>query len=194
MSDWLGMAARPAAPRPELRGAVLARAVRVRRRRVLWAYAAAAALVGAVLGAGAWARSRMEALERAGAALGRELAAARDTLAMFGGRHTRVVQIPVTTGGRLGSVTIFDDTVNHRWLVRCENLAPNEPDQAYQLWFVTQAGLRPARVMPMDTDAPMNMVLELPWEGGGVSGAAMSIEPRAGSAELTGPTVFKELL
>lgn len=187
MSDWLGMATGPKTPRPELKARVLARALAPRARPPAWAWAAAAVLGAAVVGGGAWARGRIRGLEQ-------RVAAIQDTLAFVRGPTTRAVHIPVTTGGQSGSVTIFVDTLRHRWLVRCENLAPNAPDEAYQLWFVTDAGVRHAELMPMDTDEPMIMVLEMPREGPPVRGAAMSVEPRTGSAEPRGPTVFKQLL
>src|SRR5256886_13019077 len=107
---------------------------------------------------------------------------------------TRLVQVPVSTGGRLGAVTIFADGVHHRWLVRCDGLAPNEPDQAYKLWFITDKGMRTAAIMPMDQDRPMVMALEMPTGDAHVIGAAMTIEQRAGSAEPRGPLVFHRLL
>ena len=107
---------------------------------------------------------------------------------------TQVIQIPVSTGGRVGSVTIFADSVRHRWLVRCDGLAPNARDQAYQLWFITDQGMATAALMPMDQDKPMVMGLEMPGADLRVLGAAMSIEPRAGSATPTGPMVFRRLL
>ncbi len=51
-----------------------------------------------------------------------------------------------------------------------------------------------AAVMPMDEDRPMVMALEMPRAGGRVMGAAMSIEPRAGSASPSGPMVFHRML
>ncbi|MGH7349165.1 MAG: anti-sigma factor, partial [Candidatus Rokuibacteriota bacterium] len=140
-----------------------------------------------VVGGGVWARGRDLELELS-------VAAVQDTLAFVRGPHTRAVHMPVTTGGRPGSVTIFVDSRRHRWLVRCENLAPNAPNEAYQLWFVTDAGVRRAELMPMDTDEPMITVLEMPREGPPVRGAAMTVEPRAGSTEPRGPTVFRRLL
>src|SRR2546426_7291456 len=102
--------------------------------------------------------------------------ALEDTVSTFiHGPATRLIQIPVSTGGRVGSVTIFADSARHRWLVRCDGLAPNARDQAYQLWFITERGMSTAAVMPMDEDRPMVMALEMP--PGGVLGAAMSIEP-----------------
>ena len=193
MTDWLGMAASPRAPRPELKARVLARARASRRRP--WRLAVAAALALAVGAAGAWAYRTIGALRAERDRLAVQVDALQDTVATFiHGPATRLIQIPVATGGRVGSVTIFADSVGHRWLVRCDGLAPNAPDQAYQLWFITRDGMRSAALMPMDGDQPMVMGLEMPPEGGPVVGAAMSIEPRAGSAAPSGPMVFHLVL
>ncbi len=138
MSDWLGMTPNPRDPRPELRARVLARAVRRRgRRRWVWLAAAAVLVLALVGGAGYWARERIVALSADRDRLAAELAAVRDTLGFVRGPATRVAWIPVTTNGRLGAVTIFADSASRRWLVRCEGMAPNEPDETYQIWFVT---------------------------------------------------------
>lgn len=185
MTDWLGMAAPPRAPQPELRERVLAHALRGSRRPA-WPMAAAALLI---LGAaGAWWSARQ------GAGLRARVAALEDTLGLLRGRGTRAVHIPVTVDGRAGAVTIFADSVSHRWLVSCHNLAPNAAGQAYQLWFVTARGYVSARVMPMDSPAPMTLVLEMPDDTTDVIGAAMSIEPRPGSSAVTGPMVFERIL
>jgi hypothetical protein len=192
MTDWLGMLAAPRAPRPELKGRVLARAV-VRRRR--WPLAAAALLVAGIGGAGWWAHRTIDALTQERDRLASRVQALEDTVGTFiHGGGTRLLQIPVSTGGRVGAVTIFADSVRHRWLVRCDGLAPNARDQAYQLWFITETGMVTAAVMPMNEDRPMVTALEMPRAGGRVMGAAMSIEPRAGSASPSGPIVFHRML
>lgn len=185
MTDWLGIAATPRAPRPELRERVLTRAL-LAPRRGAWPLAAAALLV---LGAaGLWwsIRERAELAARA--------AALADTLGLLRSPGTRALHIPVTVDGRAGAITIFADARTHRWLVSCHNLAPNAPDQAYQLWFITSRGYVSARVMPMDSPAPMTLVLEMPGDTTRVIGAAMSIEPRPGSAAVTGRVVFERML
>ena len=190
MTDWLGMSVPPRTPRPELKGRVLARAVARGRR---WPLALAAALVVVTAGVGSawWAYRTIEALGAERDRLAAHVAALEDTVSSFiHDPATRLIQVPVSTGGRVGSVTIFADSVRHRWLVRCDGLAPNARDQAYQLWFVTDQGMRPAAVMPMDRDQPMVMGLPLPQAGERVTGAAMSIEPRAGSVSPSGPMVF----
>ncbi len=193
MTDWLGMAARPKIPRPELKARVLARASRRRPWRLAVAAALALSLGGG--GGGFWAYRTIGALRADRDHLAAQVNALQDTVATFiHGPATRLIQIPVSTGGRVGSVTIFADSVRHRWLVRCDGLAPNAPDQTYQLWFITRDGMRSAALMPMDQDQPMVMGLEMPGTDGPVMGAAMSIEPRAGSAEPRGPMVFHLIL
>ena len=191
MTDWLGMTPRPVAPRAELRAEVLARA-RGAGRRPRWAAATALVAVVLLVVAGAWwAGVSLRRLGGRVRALETRLAAAQDTMRLLRGPGTRVVQVPVRTAGRLGSVTLFADTVAGRWYVACENLAANRPDEAYQLWFATDAGMVTAALMPMDRSEPMWMALGIPAGVARVTGAAMSIEPRRGSPSPTGPMLFR---
>lgn len=181
MSDWLGMAAAPRAPRPELKDRVLRRAQSARRMQ--WSMLAAAALVGALVGSGGfWLRA---------ARLEGHLAAARDTLDLLRQPGGRVLMIPVTTAGRPGAMTVYADSVTRRWLVTCHHFTPNQPGQAYQLWFLTGSVARSAAVMPMDHDVPMVMTFEVPPSAGKVTALAMSVEPRAGSTAPTGALLFR---
>ena len=191
MTDWLGMAADPRAPPPELKARVLARALAGPRRR--WWLAAAAVLVLAVGGA-YWSYRTVTTLRGERDRLAGVVASLRDSLALVNSASAKVVWIPVTTGGRVGGVTIFADSLRHRWLVRCDGLTRNAPDQAYQIWFVTEEGMKSAALMAMDHERPMVMALDMPPNGGKVMGAAMTIEPRAGSTEPHGPFVFHRSL
>ena len=193
MTDWLGMAASPRTPRPELKERVLARA-RAAGRRSSWQLAAAAALAVLVGGGTLWSVRTVRQLAAERTRLRDAVGALQDTLSLIRRPGTRVVQIPVTTGGRLGAITIFSDSATHRWLVACHGLAPNEPDQAYQLWFITEAGMRSAALMPMDDPHPMVVALDMPADAGPVMGAAMTIEARSGSREPQGPMVFRRRL
>lgn len=189
MSAWLGMSAKPMMPRPALKTQVLARALAA-RRLPRWGLAAAAGLALAVAAGAVWAGLTARRLTTEVARLEDAVRRYQDTLSLIRSPGSRVIHIPVTTGGRVGAITIFADDGSHRWLVACRNLAPNRPDQAYQLWFITETGMKSAAVMPMDSDHPMVMALEMPKDGGHVMGAAMSIEARGGSAEPKGPMVF----
>ncbi|HET7296569.1 MAG TPA: anti-sigma factor, partial [Gemmatimonadales bacterium] len=145
MTDWLGMLATPRTPPPELKGRVLARALVSRRR---WPLAVAALLVAGAAGGAWWARRTIDTLTLERDRLTSRVQALEDTIGTFiHGAGTELLQIPVSTGGRVGAVTIFADSVRHRWLVRCDGLAPNARDQAYQLWFITETGMETAAVM-----------------------------------------------
>lgn len=192
MTDWLGMAAQPRPPRPELRARVLARATTRRRPRV--ALAAAAAVLLALGGGGWWGWRTVQTLtaERAARAdLEQRLAALTDTLSLLRSPGTRVYQVPVSTNGRVGAITMFHDSVTSRWLVSCSGLAANAPDEAYQIWFVTAGGTHSAALMPMDRDESMVLALSAPKTGGPVTEVRMSIEPRTGSVAPQGPVVFQ---
>lgn len=188
--DWLGMAARPRAPRPGLKDEVLARAHAAgHRRRVPWLPLAAAATLLVALGAGWRALDRAQRQARAGEAA---LAAARDTLDLLRRPGARVYHIPIVTDGRRGTVTIFADSASHRWLVACHDMSPNAPGETYQIWFVTETGTQSAMLMPMHDATPMMSAVALPVVR--VVGAAMSVEPVGGSAEMRGPAVFRVAL
>ena len=159
-----------------------------------WGWLALAALVAFGLGgaAGYWTRTTIAALSAERDRLAAELAAVRDTLGFVRGPATRVAWVPVTTNGRLGGVTIFADSATRRWLVRCEGMAPSEPGETYQIWFVTAEGMKRAATMTMDEreSSVMAMAFDVPRDVGLVTGAAMSIEPRSGSTQPRGPMVF----
>src|SRR5207245_8285068 len=181
MTAWLGMAAAPREPPPELKQRVLARARAPRRERA-WRLAAAAGLVLAVTG-GAWAVVTVQRLSIERSQLAARVSALEDTLSLIRSPATRVVQIPVSTSGRVGAVTIFADTASHRWLVTCHWLSPNPPGQASQIWFITQQGMKSAAVMAMDSPHPMVLVPDVPGGGARAAGAGMSPGAEAGDAQ-----------
>ncbi len=192
MSDWLGMGAAPRTPRSGMKERVLARALTPQRRWSRRALASAAVLVLALGAGGYWTVRTMQGLHNQVVDLSGALERYRDTLNTFlRSPASHILYAPVTTNGRLGAVTILTDSVSRRWLVRCEGLAANEPDETYQLWYLTDQGPRAAGLMPMMTSDPMTMTLEVPADSARVTGVAMSIEPRDGSAKPTGPVVFR---
>jgi len=192
MSDWLGMGAAPRSPRSGTKERVLARALTPPRRWSRRGLAIAAVLVLALGAGGYWTVRTMQGLHTQVVDLSSALERYRDTLNTFlRSPASHILYAPVTTNGRLGAVTILTDSVSRRWLVRCEGLAANEPDETYQLWYLTDQGPRAAGLMPMMTSDPMTMMLEVPADSTRVTGVAMSIEPRDGSAKLSGPVVFR---
>ena len=149
--------------------------------------AAALAVSAGILGWWGWLESRDLASTRG--SLNDAIAAYRDTLSLLRSSGTRVINIPVSTNGQVGAVTIFADTLTHRWLVTAHHLAANQPGQVYQLWFVTATGTVSASVIPVSGSAPTVEVLEMP-KGEVVTGVQMTIEKGLGSPAPTGPTVL----
>lgn len=187
MTDWLGMSVAPRMPRPEARAQVLARAFGTRtsyswRPQFPLALAAAALLVVAA----------SLVTVRSVVRLRGEVAQLRDSLTLAGvgwrfpGAHA--VAIPVTTSGRTGAVTVLADSASKVWVITCLHLTPNVPSETYQFWFVTDAGLQNAALMPMDGPEPMAMSVSVP---AGARGLAMSLEPRGGSPVPRGPIFFR---
>jgi anti-sigma-K factor RskA len=192
MNDWLGMGADPRTPRSGMKERVLARALTRARQWSRRALALAAGIVIVLAAGGFWTVRTVRGLRGEVAQLAGTLDRYRDTLNTFlRSPASHILYAPVTTNGRLGAVTILTDSVSRRWLVRCEGLAPNEADETSQLWYLTDHGPLAAGLMPMMTSDPMTMTLEVPADSGRVTGVAMSIEPRDGSAKLSGPVVFR---
>jgi len=187
MTDWLGMLAAPRNPRPDLKGRVLARALAPRRR---WGGPlAAAALITLAVGGGRCVVGlpHHRRAHRQRAVLAARVQALEDTVATFHSRTaTRLIQIPVSTGGR----SVGDDLRRQRTAPLAGALRRARPERARS---GVPAGSSPSGHVHGGGDAhgrgpPMVMALEMP--PGGVLGAAMSIEPRAGSASPSGPMVF----
>lgn len=187
------MSAGPRTPPPGLKSRVLARAGAA-SAKPRWPLALAAGLALIAGGLGWWGLNEQRALESTRGQLTTAMAAYRDTLSLLRSPGTRVINIPVSTNGQVGAVTIFADTMTHRWLVTAHHLAANQPGQVYQLWFITTSGMVNASVIQVSGSAPMVEALEMPKGAGDVMGAAMTIEPGKGSPAPTGPMVFHYLL
>jgi len=180
-------------PPPGLKARVLARAGAA-GARPRWPLALAAGLALLAGGLAWWGRTESLRVAETEGRLADAMAAYRDTLSLLRSPGVRVIQIPVSTNGQAGAVTIFADTMTHRWLVTCHHLAPNQPGQVYQLWFITSTGMTSAAVIAEAGNVPMVKALEMPKGAGTVMGAAMSIEPAAGVTAPTGPLVFHYML
>ena len=158
-----------------------------------WPLALAAVLAVSAGGLGWWGWRESRDLASTRGNLNDAIAAYRDTLSLLRSPSTRVMNIPVSTNGQVGAVTIFADTLTHRWMVTAHHLAVNQPGQVYQLWFITTTGTVTASVIPVSGSAPTVEVLEVP-KGEVVTGVQMTIEKGLGSPAPTGPMVFHYLL
>jgi hypothetical protein len=188
---WLGMGVEPVVPRPgltrEISDAVLRPAPASWRR---WTPLAAAAGLALVLGLG-WrgAQRRAAGLEEQLASSQARLAAVEDTLSVVR-RASRVFHARVTMHEHVGTLTILDDPVTHRWHVIVAGLPPAPPGERYQFWFITEDGMvRGAEVSPAGDNAA-KITLGMPPRGGAVLGAALTMET---ATDSVGPPKGMEL-
>jgi hypothetical protein len=90
----------------------------------------------------------------------------------------------------VGTLTILDDPVTHRWQVIVAGLPPAPPGERYQFWFITEDGMvRGAEVNPAGDNAA-KMTLGMPPRGGAVLGAALTMET---ATDSVGPPKGMEL-
>jgi hypothetical protein len=142
------------------------------------ALATAAALVLALAG---WAQARSESrdLRRVLEAHQWRLAAIQDSLSAIVGAE-RVLQETISRPGYRGGFLIFYDQDTQRWNVVVHDIPEARIGEVYQLWFVTDTGLRPGPLLEVHGSRPT--FLTLPAPSGDVLGAALTVEPAGGSA------------
>ena len=195
---WLPMGVRPAMVRPGFRGeiarAILTNTPKARRPWRALALAAASLLLaaGALVGVALPARrdaTRLAALvaERDVllAARAGQLEMLRDTLSVIR-ESSRVLQTPITIGGKSGGLVIFADDAHHRWQVVMHGLPPAPAGQAYQFWFICADGMIRDATLVGDPLRPAVYTLVLPPNSGAVLGASLTLEP-AHDAAASGP-------
>lgn len=180
----LPMAVAPVTVRPGFRWQVAA-AVLGEKRRTRWTVwaplLAAAAVVAVAVGAVQRTADRearlTDELNRSRTAL----VALGDTVAVLR-RAARILQASIQMENHSGSLLIFADDVTHRWNVVLHGLPPAPPGAKYQFWFVCEDGMvRSAELTPTG-DGSVMVTLGMPETGGGVLGAALSVEPMDNSS------------
>ncbi len=173
---WLPMGVAPVAPRPGFSRTVLERVLHGRRgwRGRVGAIAAAAALL---LAAGVWGVGRQEraALRADLAAAEQRYAALQDTLSIIQGAG-RIIHARIAMQQYQGAMLIFDDPVTHRWNVVVHGLPEAPAGEVYQLWFVTETGLRRAAEVRCDGKRPAFVTLEMPDAATRILGAVLTME------------------
>lgn len=165
---------RPGLVRELTEGVLTRRRSRPQQRWVPLALAASALLA---TGFG-WLRARERAADaESSLQVARvQLEALQDTLSVLR-QASKVLHARVTMDGHQGGVTIFADSVSHRWNVVVHGLPPAPAGQRYQFWFICDDGMvRGAEIAPTSA-APVILTLGMPSTGGRVMGASLSVEP-----------------
>ena len=117
-----------------------------------------------------------------------QLAEQRDTVALLTSAGVRVVDLAGQGTTVQASGRIFWDRQQMRWLFSVRNLPPADADKDYQLWFVPKSG-NPinARVFNTAADGSLSIEVPVPNEAVDLKAAAVTIEPRGGRPQPTGP-------
>jgi anti-sigma-K factor RskA len=176
-----------------------------RRRRAL--AAAALALAAAAVFCVLWLKERDEArglrvdvaeLQSVGTSLHTELVRSQRELAALRDRfsHVRAASVKLVSfgGAADGRVRIFVEPSSRRWLVFAYELPPITSEQDYQLWFLPESGAPiPAGLLRPDPDGVLTADVKEP-AAGAVVRAAVSLEPRGGSATPTEVKLIGDLI
>jgi len=182
---WLPTGVTPVAPRPGLTRQVAQGVLEQRSRWWRWTavFAAAAVLLFGLRG---WAdaRSRISRLSGALATSQGQLSAIKDSLSAIVGAE-RVFQETVKREGFEGGFLIFYDHDTERWNVVVHDLPPAGVGEVYQLWFITNRGLRPGPELRVDGTRPTFLTLPAPDSSSSVVGALLSVGPRHGGADVS---------
>jgi len=185
--------------RPE--GAVDGRAAQVipiararGRSRRLWVATTAFALAAAVF-AGLWWRTREE-VEQARAELVQREAYYRDQLrkqdrkyAILRSPNLRTVDMRGESGGIKLDTRVFIDQEHRTWLLLSYRLPQLPSDKDYELWFFN--GQKPVRagILSQDPEEPTH--IEVPPDLPEITATAVTIEPKGGLPQPSGPVVMK---
>jgi len=107
-----------------------------------------------VAGGAWWAYRTIGTLTADRDGLATRVHALEDTVSTFiHGPATQLIQIPVSTGGRVGSVTIFADSVPAPLAGALRRARSQRAGSGVPVWFITERGMATAAVMPMDQDS-----------------------------------------
>jgi anti-sigma-K factor RskA len=201
-AGWLGLAADPVAPRPELRASVLERVragvpapreavERARPRRVFhWkplpafgAFAAVAMVAAFVMYL--WGLSvRVGETER-------QLAAEREKATFLASPETATVVLTGTDTAPKARAKLAYDRRTGRALLFGYDLPAVPEGKAYQLWFIAGGKPLPGRVFTPDRTGKGAWPDEVPPEGREAAVFAVTLEPGEGVTAPSGPMVLK---
>jgi hypothetical protein len=174
-----------------------------------WVLPLAAVLLLALLGVSGWQRSRMAAQRVEIAKLAsrlkevslqstelaryrKELTEAQAKLSVLAASGVEVCSLhPLAERltDATPTATLFVAPDHQHWYLRIDGLEPSPEDRAYQLWFITDTG---ARVSAGTFDPRPGVRTELTSETmpSGTVAVSVTLEPRGGSAEPSGPPLL----
>jgi hypothetical protein len=136
------------------------------------------------------ARRQVSGLEAEIQRLHSTAAERQQLLLLLASPQVTIVSLAGSAQAPQAGARVLWDTQHREWTVITRNLPPLPPGKAYQLWFLTPAGV----AQPSRTFHPQNgygmIQVPLPPEQTRVAGAAVSVEPEQGVPQPTGDIVL----
>ena len=182
-----------------------ARTLAPRRGSAGWGWLAAAAVLLLVCGGG-WLTARREAgelraerdeLTQRVSGLGRELAAAQarnerlaQAMAILAAPGMRPIALAALQAAPGAQGHTFVDPGSGRALFFAAHLPPLAPDKTYELWFITDKPV-PAGTFAVDARGSGSVQVDRLAPADQIKLWAVTIEPRGGVPQPTGPMVLK---
>jgi hypothetical protein len=106
---------------------------------------------------------------------------------------TRVIPLSGDLSAPQASAKLIWDQQNSQWVIYFHGLPAAPPDKAYQLWYITADAKKiPARVFTADAHGRTQLRVSVPPDlAPRLAVAAVTLEPKDGSAQPTGPIYLK---
>jgi hypothetical protein len=109
---------------------------------------------------------------------------------------TRVIPLSGDAGAPQASAKLVWDQQNSQWVIYFYGLPAAPPDKAYQLWYITADAKKiPARVFTADAQGRTELRVSIPRDlAPRLAVAAVTLEPKDGSPQPTGPIYLKGVI
>jgi cell division protein FtsB len=172
-----------------------------------WLLAAATVAFAALSGVLLWQNSRLAAqrdemareVEALTSELGdqrQEVIARQQELNAITSPTTRVIPLSGDASAPQASAKLVWDQQNSQWVIYFHGLPAAPPDKAYQLWYITADAQKiPARVFTTDAQGRVQLRVSVPRDiVPRLAVAAVTLEPKDGSAQPTGPIYLKGVI
>lgn len=172
-----------------------------------WLLIAATVAFAALSGALLWQNNRLAAqrdelareVENYSAELRRqrqELIARQQEINSITAPTTSVITLGGEADAPQASAKLVWDKANNRWVIYLHNLPAAPPDKAYQLWYITTDSAKiSAQVFTTDAQGRTELRVNVPQElAPRIAVAAVTLEPKGGSPQPTGPIYLKGVI
>lgn len=126
----------------------------------------------------------------------RELIAKQQEIGTITAPTTRIIAMSGEAQAPQASAKLVWDKANNQWLIYFYNLPAAPPDKDYQLWYITSDSAKiSARVFKTSEQGHTELRVAVPQDiASRLALAAVTLEPKNGSPQPTGPIYIKGVI